>query len=170
MKKQIKVLAVICFWLIIAALLTALISDGIIIGRNIFGFALALFVSAIVLFAGTILFFISYVLIFGIYLGREYGFWPVAWAKRTFQEVIADYAITIEQIHALLIIRIVLVVICVVVLIMSFVITKQVKAARKKDPEVEVKPTRGFAKAAFTLSLLGTLVGAGALGLLIALS
>ena len=104
MKKHIKVLAVICFSLIIAALLTALITDGVILGRNILGFVVALIVSAATFAMGIILMVISCFLAFGIIIIQNNGFWPLAWAKSAFHEVLKDYPVTDSQINTLLII------------------------------------------------------------------
>ena len=169
MKKQIKVLAAVCFILVIAALIFALVSDGIIIGKNLAGLAVAMLVSGMVFIFGLILMAVSIMLVFGIIILQDHGFWPLDWAIRTFHEVMADYPVTTEQLQAMLIIRIVLLVICFAVIIMSSIVIKQIKTAKKEDKDVKVKPARGFACVSKVMALLGFLVSTGALFILIAL-
>lgn len=169
MKKQIKVLAAVCFILVIAALIFALVSDGIIIGKNLVGLAVAMLVSGMVFIFGLILMVVSIMLVFGIVVLQDHGFWPLDWAIRTFHEVMADYPVTTEQLQAMLAIRIVLLVICFAVIIMSSIVIKQIKTAKKEDKDVKVKPARGFAHVSRVMALLGFLVSTGALFILIAL-
>lgn len=169
MKKSTNVIASICFALVLFALLTALVSDGVIIGQQILGFVLALFVGALTFIFGIILMIVSIMFIFGIIILQDYGFWPLEWSHNAFKEVLADYPVTHDQIQALLIIRIVLLVICLVVLIMSIIALSQIKKAKKEDPTVKVKPAYGLASVARFMSLLGLFVGAGALVILIAI-
>ena len=170
MGKHIKVLAVICFSLIIAALLTALISDGVILGRNILGFVVALIVSAATFAMGIILMIISCFLAFGIIIIQNNGFWPLAWAKSAFHEVLKDYPVTDSQINTLLIIRIILLAICVLVFITSIVLNKVIKSAKKKDTTIKTRPSKGFVVTSTIMSILGTVVSVGALVILLAIS
>ena len=74
MKKEIKIIAIICFILIMSALATALISDAIVVGQAILGFILALIISVVVFFFAIICMFISIIFVFGIYLLGDRGF------------------------------------------------------------------------------------------------
>ena len=166
MKKYTTVLASIFFSLIIAAILTALITDGVIIGEHLIGFATALMVSAMTFIFGIILMVLSVMFIFGIIVLQNNGFWPMEWARTTFKEVMKDYPVSQSQIQTLLIIRVVLLVICLIVLIMSIIVSAQVGKARKENPEVKVKPARGFAIASRVLSIIGIVVCTGMLVIL----
>lgn len=166
MRKEIKILAIVCFSLIMGALVTALVSDAIIVGQAILGFVLALFIAVITFIVGFFLVIVSCILIFGIYLLDSEGFWPVTWAETAFNDVMKDYQVTQSQINTLIIIRIVLLVICISVLIMSIIVTKHVKKIKKQDPSIKVKPTKGFALTSHVLSIMGIVSALGIMAVL----
>ena len=166
MKKEIKILAIICFSLIMAALVTAIVSDAIIVGQSILGFVLALIIAVIAFLVGVILMIISCMLIFGIYLLNQEGFWPIAWAESAFKDVMKDYQITSAQIDILFTIRIVLLVICISVFIMSIIVIRHVKKIKKQDKTINRKPTSGFGTVSLVLSILGTIASLGVLAVL----
>lgn len=74
MRKDIKVLATICFVLITASLVTALVSDGVVFGRNILGFAFALVAAVVAFIFAFFLMIISIIFVFGIYILQDKGF------------------------------------------------------------------------------------------------
>ena len=166
MKKGTVVLASITFSLILAALTTALVTDGVIVGEHIYGFALSMFVSAVVFIMGIILMVVSIMMIFGIIILNNNGFWPYQWSVNTFNEMMKDYPVTQDQIKSLLIVRIVLLIVCLAVLIMACIVTAQIKKARKADPSCRTKPARGFAIVSRILSITGLVVCSGALAIL----
>ena len=166
MKKEIKIIAIICFSLIMAALATALISDAIVVGKSILGFILALVVAVVAFIVGVFLMIISCILIFGIYLLENDGFWPIAWAESAFKDVMKDYQITSAQIDILFTIRIILLVICVAVFIMSIIALSHVKKVKKQDKTINRKPTASFATASLVLSILGVLACLGVMAVL----
>lgn len=166
MKKEIKILAIVCFSLIMAALVTAIVSDAIIVGQSILGFVLALIIAAIAFIVGVILMIISCMLIFGIYLLDQEGFWPIAWAESAFKDVMKDYQVTQAQIDTLITIRIVLLVICISVFIMSIIVVRHVKKIKKQDKTINRKPTSGFGTVSLVLSILGTIASLGVLAVL----
>ena len=155
MKKEIKILAIVCFSLIMAALVTAIVSDAIIVGQSILGFVLALIIAVIAFIVGVILMIISCILIFGVYLLDQEGFWPITWAERAFKDVMKDYQVTQAQIDTLITIRLVLLAICISVFIMSIIVVRHVKKIKKQDKTINRKPTSGFGKASLVLSILG---------------
>ena len=166
MKKEIKILAIVCFSLIMAALVTAIVSDAIIVGQSILGFVLALIIAVIAFIVGVILMIISCMLIFGIYLLDQEGFWPIAWAESAFKDVMKDYQVTQAQIDTLITIRIVLLVICIAVFITSIIVVRHVKQIKKQDKTIKRKPTEGFGKALLVLSILGVIAAIGVMGVL----
>ena len=166
MKKEIKILAIICFSLIVAALVTAIVSDAIIVGQSILGFVLALIIAVIAFIVGVILMIISCMLVFGVYLLDQEGFWPIAWAESAFKDVMKDYQVTQAQIDTLIIIRIVLLVICISVFIMSIIVVRHVKKIKKQDKTINRKPTSGFGTASLVLSILGMIASLGVLAVL----
>ena len=166
MKKEIKILAIVCFSLIMAALVAAIVSDAIIVGQSILGFVLSLIIAVIAFIVGVILMIISCMLIFGIYLLDQEGFWPIAWAERAFKDVMKDYQVTQAQIDTLITIRIVLLVICISVFIMSIIVVRHVKKIKKQDKTINRKPTSGFGTASLVLSILGMIASLGVLAVL----
>lgn len=161
--KTTKTLAITCFILVLSALVSALISDAIVVGQAILGFILALVVAVVAFIVGVFLMIISCILIFGIYLLENDGFWPIIWAESAFKDVMKDYQITNAQIDILFTIRIILLVICVAVFIMSIIALSYVKKVKKQDKIINRKPTLGFATTSLVLSILGVLACIGVL-------
>ena len=116
-----RIIAIVAFSLIMAGLLTAIISDGVLFANQIFGFLLACFASIIAFLFAIILMILSCMLVFGIYLLSENGFWPYSWSTKVFKDIIADYHITSEQLQAFMTIRIVLLVVCALAFVLSIV-------------------------------------------------
>lgn len=162
----VRILSIIVFSLIISALLTALISDGILLSKQIFGFIFALVASAIVFVFAIICMLFSIILIFGVYLLESEGFWPMAWTVSAYKSIMADYALTPEQIHSALVIRIILLVICVIVFIASIVALAMLKRAKKNNKEIKRKMETTFSVLALIFSILGMIVCLGATALL----
>lgn len=167
MRKETKILVIICFILILSAFVTALVSDAIIVGRSILGFAFALFAAVFVFLLGIILMVISIMFVFGIYLLEDRGFWPIEWSRTAYQEIIKDYQITESQINALTTIRIILLVICIFVFIVSIIAINHLKKVKKMDPTIKRKPISGFAITSLVLSILGILVASGVLSIVL---
>ena len=166
MKKEIKILANICFSLIMAALVTAIISDAIIVGQSILGFILALLVATVAFIVAIFLMIVSCMLIFGVYLLNTEGFWPVEWAKSAYNDVMKDYQITNAQIDTLITIRIILLAICIAVFIASIIVVRHVKKIKKQDKTINRKPTSGFGTASLVLSILGVIACLGVMAVL----
>ena len=164
--KAIKILSIIVFSLIMSALLTALISDGIILSKQLFGFIFALVASAIVFVFAIICMIISIMLIFGAYLLKSEGFWPMKWTVSAYKSIMADYVLTAEQIHSALVIRIILLVICVIVFIASIVALAMLKRAKKNNKEIKRKMETAFSVLALIFSIFGMIVCLGATALL----
>ena len=78
MNKVTKTLATICFYLILAALVSAIISDIIILNQQLLGFIFATIASVVVFFFAIFLMLVSIILIFGIYVLGSNGFWPLS--------------------------------------------------------------------------------------------
>lgn len=164
--KAIKILSIIVFSLIMSALLMALISDGIILSKQIFGFIFALVASAVVFIIALVCMVISIVFIFGVYLLEANGFWPMKWTTSTYKTIMADYTLTAEQMHAAVVIRIILLVICVIVFIASIVALTMLKRAKKNNKEIKRKMETSFSVVALIFSILGMIVCIGATALL----
>ena len=161
MNKVTKTFAITCFILVMSALASALISDAIVVGQAILGFALALVIAIVVFFFAIILMFLSIILVFGIYLLENNGFWPIDWAKNAFDEVMKDYQITPGQLNDLFVIRIILLAVCIAAFVIAIITIKRIKKEKKKDPTIKVGHYKGFATAGMVLSMLGALASIG---------
>lgn len=150
-----RTLAIITFSVVMGALAIALISDGILFSGQIIGFVIACLGSALVFFLGCIAMLFSIVLIFGVYLIKQNGFWPGTWAKNTFLEVMRDYTLEPTQIRALVTIRLVLVILCILGFIAAIVTLALRKAAKKDNPEGKQKLTTTFGVLSLIFSILG---------------
>ena len=164
--KAIRILSIIVFSLIMSALLMALISDGIILSKQIFGFIFALVASALVFIIAIICLFFSIVLVFGVYLLETEGFWPMKWTTSSYKAIMADYTLTAEQMYSAVVIRIILLVICVIVFIASIVALAMLKRAKKNNKEIKRKMETSFSAIALIFSILGMIVCIGATALL----
>ena len=161
MNKVTKTLATICFYLILAALVGAIISDIVILNQQILGFIVAIMASVVVFLFAIFLMLVSLMLVFGIYLLKQDGFWPTTWANNTFHEVMSDYQITQTQLDSLFVISIILLVICITAFIIAVIAKTRIKKEKKKDPELKVGHYKGFATASIVLSILGVLACSG---------
>lgn len=116
-----RIIAIVAFSLIMAGLLTAIISDGVLFANQIFGFIFATFASIMAFLIAIILMVVSCVFIFGVYILSNNGFWPYSWATNVFKTIIADYQMSSEQLQAFMTIRIVLLVVCALAFVLSIV-------------------------------------------------
>jgi len=169
MNKVTKTLATICFYLILAALVSAIVSDIIILNQQIFAFIFSIVASVVVFIIAILLMIVSVILVFGAYALKDGGFWPLTWAINTFKGIMSDYQITQWQIDDLFFIRIILLVICVIALIIAIIAKVRIKKEKKKDPTIKVGHYRGFAIAGMILSILGTLASIGIAAILTSL-
>lgn len=78
MAKSIKTITIISFSLVLAALLTAIVSDVVIFSQQILTFIAAIFISAIVFLFAIVLMIVSIMFVFGIIILKNDGFWPLA--------------------------------------------------------------------------------------------
>jgi len=161
MNKVTKTLASICFYLILAALVSAIISDVIILNQQLLGFIFAIIASVVVFFFAILLMVVSIILIFGIYVLGNNGFWPLSWASNTFSSIMNDYQVTQGQLDDLFVIRIVLLVVCITAFVIAVITKIRIKKEKKKDPAIKAEHYKGFATAGMVLSLLGTLASIG---------
>ena len=155
MNKVTKTLATICFYLILAALVSAIISDTIILNQQLLGFIFAIIASVVVFFFAIFLMIVSIILIFGIY--------------DTFTSIMNDYQVTQGQLDDLFVIRIILLVVCITAFIIAVIAKIRIKIEKKKDSIIKVRHYGGFATAGMVLSILGTLASIGIAAILTSL-
>lgn len=164
-EKAAKVIAIIAFILFAVILTTAVVSDFVVVSKQIAAFLFAIFAYIFVFLVGIILMVISIMFIFGIYLLADRGFWPLEWAREAFKSIIADYPLSPEQIEALYIIRIIILSICILIVILSIISLILFKVVKKEDVDYKGKQ-KAFAIVALIMSILGLLAAIGVLFLL----
>ena len=152
-----KVLAIISFTLMMAALAFAFISDFVIFKDAIFGFIVSIFASVLVFLFMIILMILSIMLIFGVILLEQNGFWPLDFAKNTFHEMINDITITTSQISTFQALRVVILVICIATFVMSII-------AMHKGEDKKV-PLKGMSVVTLIFSIFGILTAIGLLAI-----
>ena len=158
-EKAAKIIAIVIFSLIMAALVGAIVADIVIFGQQILAFVLACFASAMIFLVAIILMVISCIFIFGVYLLESEGFWPVAWATQVYKDVMSDAQVTLDQINAFLVVRILIVALCLAVFIASIIALSMRKQVRKEFPERTQKLTNAFSIVSLILSIFGALAG-----------
>ena len=163
-----QIIAIVVFSLTFAGLLGAVISDVVILSHNIITFISACVAGAITFVFALILCFLSIILVFGIFILDNYGFWPSSWAATIFKEIMNEAIITPSQVQILTIIRIVLIVVCSLSFVGAIVSLALRKAAKNKG-SVTPKIIKPFAILTIVFSVLGLIVGAGAIVLFSAL-
>lgn len=153
-----KVVASIAFGLMILALIVAIVTDIVVFADQIFGFIIACFGAVIAFLGGIILMVVSIMLIFGIFLIKEYGFWPVNWASSLFKEIMAEHMPTRDQIALMVGIRVMLILVCLVTFILSIVALCMNKSA-PKNGLAKSKLARAFGIITLIFSILGGFTG-----------
>lgn len=157
--KTAKTLAIIAFCLVMAFLSTAIISDIAVFSKQIITFVFACIAAVFLFIFGIVLMLISIMFVFGVYLLNEYGFWPISWTINGFKEILADAAFTPEQIQQFNIIRLILLISCLIVLILSIVCLSISKSTKKDGYQEKQKLTKAFGIISLILSILGFLTG-----------
>lgn len=157
-------LAIISLLLAIFAIILAIIFDITSFAEVVAQFIAALILPIIAFVVLIMAMIVSFVLIFGIYLVKEYGFWPLTLSIDFFKEILADIKITPDQIDTFRGLRVVLIVICIAIIVLGII----AKSLAKNDPENGVVPrvvrsTKGMAKASIILGILGVIVSLAAL-------
>ena len=159
--KAAKIIAIIVFCLTFGMLLATIISDFAIFSTQIFGFFVACIAGAAGFIFGCVLLLISIVFLFGIYIIEERGFWPIAWAKEAFHGVVADLAVTKEQIASLTAVRVAAIIACFVAFVGAIVALALAGAAKKRQPGIKQKLTKSFSVLSIVFSSLGLLTAVG---------
>lgn len=161
-----KIIAIIAFSLVFATLGFAITSDIVLFAQQIISFIAACIASVFLFFIGIILMVLSLVLVFGFYLLDSKGFWPATWATNGFKDIVADAAITSEQLAIITSVRIILIAICFIVLVGAIVALALRKASIKDGYIDKQKLTKAFGVVTIIFASLGLLVGSFTLAIL----
>lgn len=163
--KAAKIIAIVCFALVFSLIPIAFVVDIVTFADVFFAFITGILGATVMFVIGFFLMMVSCLLIFGIYLLEEYGFWPIEWAIKAYNESMAEATITAEQILIFRIVRIVLLVLCVLIIaacIVSLVLKKKVK---KTGYVGKTAMITAFDIVAIIFAIFGILVAIGMLAI-----
>ena len=143
-----KGLAIASFIIVLVCFLAAIISDIAVFSNVILTFIGGIIISGIVFVFLCVMMIASFILIFGIFLVKEYGFWPLHVSIGLFKEILGGIEVTGEQVMVFTTIRIAILVLLVVALILAGI-------AKHKTEEVPKVPLRGMSVTATVFSIMG---------------
>ena len=133
------------------ALLVAIITDIAVFSDVLKTFIGGIIISCIAFIVLIIFMLASIIMIFGIFLLKEYGFWPLNLSIQLFREILADIEIAPEQLSTFRGLRVVFLIICVVAFILAIIASS--KGSNKEKP-----PLKPMSTIAIIFSVLGFLV------------
>ena len=159
MESNKKACSIIAFVTVMLTLLAAIISD-----IAIFHEAIATFFGGILISIGAfvVLFFAmiaSFILVFGVYLVKEYGFWPLDLSVKLFKEILGSIEINSQQVATFRGWRIAFLILCIFALIMAII-------ALHKDEMISKKvPLKGMSVVALIFAILGIIAAIGGIAI-----
>ena len=164
--KAAKIISIICFVMVLLALLAAVVIDIFTFLETIMAFIGGLFAAAIVFIVFFFLMIISIILIFGIYLLGDKGFWPAEAAANVLHQAIEDAKPTADQLAIFTTTRIILLVVCFLIFAASIVALSLNKTEINGKKRAYNKSTVAFSVVSLVLSLLGLVVQIGMLAVM----
>ena len=162
-KTPAKLLGTIALTVAILSIPLAFLLDVIAFKDVILQFIAALIFPCIAFVFFCVLFIASIILIFGIYLIKEYGFWPLTLSWQFFKEILGDIKVTQAEVDTFRGFRILLLIICFSVLIVAIIANILAKKDKEAGLSKVYRSAKGTSKAATILAILGILVSVAAL-------
>ncbi len=104
--------------------------------------------------------FFSIIFIFGIKIAEERGFWPATWALNTFQSIMADAALTEEQIILIIIIHSIVLGLALVSFILGVIASSKVKRIKKSGLPIIYPSIKPFTVLSILFSILNIIFAA----------
>lgn len=129
--KVARTLAAIAFTITMVTVAGLVVADFVLFSEQIFSFIFGLFAMVAVFIIAFILLFFSCILIFGIKIVEKRGFWPKTWAINTFQSIMADAALTTEQIKLIIIIHSIVIALALISFIIGVISSSKLKKIKK---------------------------------------
>lgn len=169
-RKAAKILAIVALASVFSAILLAVIFDIIAFREVILQFIASLVLPVFAFIFLFIAMIASFVFIFGIYLIKEYGFWPLTLSIDFFKELLNDIKITEEAIKTFMIFRIILMVICIVIISLTIISKSLCTEQKEENSDSGKKASRrkginSMATISMIFGILGLVVSASALAL-----
>ena len=166
MNKTAKILAIISMASAFAAIVLAVIFDIVAFREAILQFVASLILPVIAFVFLCIALIASIIFIFGIYLLKEYGFWPLTLSIDFFKQLLSEIKISEQALHTFMIFRVVLLVICFSIIAVAIVskVLSEPQEEKIDDKGRKIKRKNGVS----AMSSLGLIFGI--LGLVVSLS
>ena len=120
-RKAAKILAIVAMVSAFLAVFLAIIFDIIAFREVILQFVAALILPIIAFVVLCIAMIASFIMIFGIFLVKDYGFWPLTLSIEFFKQILADIKVSQEAIQTFAMFRFVLIGICVTIMALAIV-------------------------------------------------
>ena len=164
-KSSAKRIAVIALIMTFSSIVLAVILDLVAFKDVVLQFIAALIMPCIAFVFLFILMLASIILIFGIYLLKQEGFWPLKLSFQFFKEIIGDIKVTPEQINTFRAFRIILLVLCVSIFVLSIVARIMSKKDKEQGQNRVVRSVKGLTTTSIVFAILGIIISLGALAI-----
>ena len=158
--KVARTLATIAFTITMVSVAGLAIADFVLFSEQIFSFIFGLFAMVGVFVIGIVFMFFSIIFIFGIKIAEERGFWPATWALNTFQSIMADAALTEEQIILIIIIHSIVLGLALVSFILGVIASSKVKRIKKSGLPIIYPSIKPFTVLSILFSILNIIFAA----------
>ena len=153
--KTARIIATIVFATVMVCLAIAIITDFTVFIDQIMAFIGGAIGAVLTFILGFLAMILSIVLIFGVYILNEQGFWPAKWASDVFHQALKDANVTQDQVNAIIAVRTMLLVLCIICFISSIIALSMHKHIKKKYPDIKQNRTKPFGVVTLFLSMFG---------------
>ena len=163
MNKTARTLAIIAMASAFGAIALAFIFDVIAFREAILQFVLSLILPVIAFIVLVIAMIASIIFVFGLFLLKDYGFWPLILSFEFFKYLLSEIKISQEAIQTFLIFRYVLISICVAIIVVA-IVSKALSGPKQKKFDENGKKikrkdgTRAMSSVGLVFGILGLLV------------
>ena len=164
-KSESRLLSNILVLSVILLVLVAIVGDLIIFSNAVLQFVAALILPCIAFVVLFLAMIASCIFIFGVLLLKEYGFWPLSLSIQFFKEILGDIEISASQLESFRVFRIVLIVLCLTLFILSIVGATLAKNDKEQGNDKDCRSSKGKCKFVRVMAIIGILVSVGALAI-----
>ena len=167
MNKTAKVLAIVAMASAFAAIILAIIFDVISFREVILQFVASLILPILCFVVLFIAMIASIIFIFGIYLLKDYGFWPLTLSIDFFKQLLSELKVSEQAVQTFIGFRFVLIFICLCIIALA-IVSKVLLRKQIEEPVEGVKKPRRKKSGARAMANVGIIFGI--LGLVVSLS
>lgn len=169
-RKAAKILAIVAMVSAFLAIFLAIVFDIIAFREVILQFIASLILPIIAFVVLFIAMIASFIMIFGIFLVKEYGFWPLTLSIQFFKELLSEIKVTQDAIQTFIMFRFVLLGICATILLAA-IVSKVLLGNEEEQYDANGKRIkkkngiRGMSTTAIVFAVLGLIVSLAALAI-----